>query len=325
VRLCASSRTPGSGSAPGEAASIVVLALLHAEGQVGIVALLLGGEDGSTGNNVVLVGEGAVEEVDVEVGVFSLVATGELHFRSGGNRVGITAGNLDIGASWVELSIVILGIVKGENIVLQDVFSVRELVGQLESEGRTSLGDKVGTPNSGDRGCFDAANLLDLDEFKFVGLGICATARAASEVVHYGSVVVVGAETSVASGPEGRAVPVKDDSGTGFGIGDELTRTDNLVASNIAAFDVIDGTVAAAVGPECGGLIIRVEWVRALEDFAINGDLLDESVRVDSRQLSRSDEEESRLGEHFFLTFEDRKKSGTRLARLLKLAKYRYE
>jgi len=68
-------------------------------------------------------------------------------------------------------------------------------------------------------------------------------------------------------------------------------------------------------------LVIGVEWVRANEaiervsisywparlrvavgiysHFAINGDLLDEPVCVDSRELSGSDEEESRLGEHF--------------------------
>ena len=103
VRLCASCRTPGSGSAPGEAASEVVLAFLHAEGQVGSITFLLGGEDGSTGNDVVLVGEGAIEEVDVEVGVFSLVATGELHLGSGGDRVGVSANNLNVGAGRVEL------------------------------------------------------------------------------------------------------------------------------------------------------------------------------------------------------------------------------
>jgi len=115
--------------------------------------------------------------------------------------------------------------------------------------------------------------------------------------------MVVGTGTSIASGPEGRAVPIEDDGGTGLGFGDELTGTDDLVASDIGTLDVVDRAIATTVGPECGRLVIGVEWVRANEDFAINGDLLDESVCVDSRELSRSDEEESRLGEHFLLTF----------------------
>ena len=125
--------------------------------------------------------------------------------------------------------------------MLQDVFSVRELVGQLERESRTSLGDQIGTPNSGDRGCFDTADLLDLDEFKFGGLGICATTRAASEVIHYGSVMVVGTETSIAGGPEGGAVPIEDDCGTGLGFGDELTGTDDFVASNLMREQKVSG------------------------------------------------------------------------------------
>jgi hypothetical protein len=297
VYSCASGRSSGSSGTPGKAAGIVILAFLHAEGQVGGVALLLGGKDGSTGNDVVLVGERAVEEVDVEVGVFGLVATGELHLGSRSNGVGISTDDLDVGAGRVELSIVILGIVKREDVVLQDVFSICELVGQLEREGRSSFGDEIGTPDTRDRGGFDTTDLLNLDEFEFVCLGIGATAWAAGEVVHYGSVVVVGTETSVASGPEGRTVPVESDGGAGLGFGDELSGTNDFVASDVCTVDVIDGTVTTAVGPEGSGLVIGVERIGSLEDFAVNSNLLDETVSVDSGELS-SDEEECGLGEH---------------------------
>jgi len=237
----------------------------------------------------------------VEVGVFSLIASGELDFGSRGNGVGVAANNLDVGASWVELSIVILGVVKCKDVVLQDVFSIRKLVGQLEREGRSGLGDEIGAPNTGDGSGFDTADLLDLNELELSCLGVGAATGATSEVVHYGSVVVLRAGASVASGPEGGAIPVEDDGGTRLGFGNELTWTNDLVAGNVGTFDVIDRSIAATVGPEGSRLIIGVERVGALEDFAVNGDLFDESVRIDSRELS-CDEKESGLGEHFLVS-----------------------
>jgi len=249
------------------------------------------GEDWGTRSDVGLLLEAAVEEVDVEEGVVGAVATRELNAFGLWERGTAVTGNDEVGAHGVELRFVVLGVVQSQDLVPHNVFTALKALREGHSYCRASFREKIRAPDTRDWASLDATRLLELDKGELLGVGLRAFSWALREVGHHGTVVVVRALSSVARGPEARAVPVDDHCGPSLGRSRGLSWTRNLVAGDIWAVDIAEGSVTSGVWPNNRWRSSGGEYVHTREVNTVNGDFADGTVAQNATQMDSGGED----------------------------------